>query len=293
MEPDPILDADKLYDYAYGINPNFPEGYTILDRVPVGTMPIVVNFVHGEVHPSSPGLPPRDELPTNNNSIPVDHKYGNNTDNHCDMENLHNIDVLFQDPGGGTGNGNGPPRALPPPSHLNGLPPNVTSSRNRTSTASSSLFENCYAEIPSDSFRIHGPPHDLKAIEYMEKSLGSPNNLPGRYHPAIGNGSAPHQHSPDSGVGLNTSGASLKPRTLDEFDMYELQRVKKQQRKYVVLHVVVMALAGIAYIGVGIVAGYFIGQSCKYPLTHSQKPKTLQWRYNGHGGVSNRQPHDC
>ncbi len=171
-----------------------------------------------------------------------------------------NVSLMFQDPGGGGGGVRERKGSEGGSSHHSGEYTKYNSADNATNYGqngqngqnyvTSSYFENCYAEIPNEGYPIS----NLRPSDYLTKSP-----LPPRY-PATT--TQENIRSPDSGVGI-VDRASLKDRTIDEYDMYELQKQKRQKKKYAVIHVVIMAVAGIAYVGIGVLAGYFLGQSCK------------------------------
>ena len=62
-------------------------------------------------------------------------------------------------------------------------------------------------------------------------------------------------------TGLNNKPYMDVPVALN---MYSMGGEPCSCTKQVTIHVIIMALAGVAYLGIGGIAGYYIGKGCKY-----------------------------
>ena len=178
---------------------------------------------------------------------------------------------------------------LPPPPSLNSdLPPNFNTTHHRHSQFSQVVginpattfshfdpfMENSYSEIPPIQAG-NEPPHiqDMKGMEY----IGGNPQTGYQYHKNGGDAlydSTTQEHGrqqtsnhKENFTALTVPGAQSSPKRMDdtlELDYYSEVRKPCFCNKQVTIHVVIMALAGIAYLVIGGVAGFYIGKKCKF-----------------------------
>ena len=165
----------------------------------------------------------------------------------------------------------------PPPIHLQssqvaGVNPATTFSH------LDPFMENSYSEIPT--FPTGNEPahiQDMKGLEYLGRNHHPQTSY--NYHKAGGQAlqnSPPQDHNrphvgsrEDNFTSLTVPrppGSCSQQRIDDTLDLDYYSEVRKPCRcdKQVTIHVVIMALAGIAYISIGGLAGFYIGKKCKF-----------------------------
>ncbi len=128
--------------------------------------------------------------------------------------------------------------------------------------------ENSYSEIPPpppEAFHIP----DLKALQYNKTLPGSDSY---NYHK--GPSLSAHQsslsrpqstrHLAGSQMGIHKGQGKAGVDDLLELEYYsEIRRPLCHCTKQVTTHVLFMALAGLVYLGIGGITGFWIGKSCK------------------------------
>ena len=133
------------------------------------------------------------------------------------------------------------------------------------------FMENSYSEIPTymtGDEALHIQNMNSRKNQYTERSYKYVKPGESIYdstpqHKAR----VPTRHLKDTFADLNTSHPPGSPRRMnDTLDLGYYSVVKKPYHcnKQVTIHVMIMALAGTAYIGIGGLAGFYIGKQCKF-----------------------------
>ena len=142
-------------------------------------------------------------------------------------------------------------------------------------------MKHVYSEIPLSPMEAQHEPlefHNLKEVEYITKQPGTYNN---------GNRTTytPESHSYPMETTSSTTTATTTPCYPDitstslntktsnnvnsvtmstDLDTYTMDKTSRCCTRQVTMHVVVMALAGLVYLGIGGITGYYIHKACKF-----------------------------
>ena len=147
-------------------------------------------------------------------------------------------------------------------------------------------MKHVYSEIPLSPMDTQHEPvelHNLKDVQYITKQPGTYHGNRVTYtpdsYPMETTTTPPTQCYPDLTSRSETAHNNVNSVTMETpLNTYTVDKKSGCCTRQVTIHVIIMALAGIVYLGIGGITGYYIHKACKCYFLFVYKTGVLKRR---------------